>query len=268
MPLARHLSICVLSLCATSASAQLRAGEWVSYRDAYRAMVVFEKYGGAKNYLQSQLQVAPQDRSVSFDGLQLTLAGKTNQVNLPLDPLGRAAFPLLKAAYDENVALLLSRKIGSFTVRPRVSIALQADGLYEDSELRAACEQALGFARYGDGSLRSRQCGGVRFVFAKRAGGGRRAPASPGRQRQRATRRVRHGLRRRWRRRLPDGALSFQRRGAGPVGHGQSTAGDRAGLRLKAPRTEGRRPVELLPDNFMEPQCAVSSCPCCYPPAR
>ncbi|QNA88403.1 hypothetical protein G4G28_07655 [Massilia sp. Dwa41.01b] len=170
MPLARHLSICVLSLCATSASAQLRAGEWVSYRDAYRAMVVFEKYGGAKNYLQSQLQVAPQDRSVSFDGLQLTLAGKTNQVNLPLDPLGRAAFPLLKAAYDENVALLLSRKIGSFTVRPRVSIALQADGLYEDSELRAACEQALGFARYGDGSLRSRQCGGVRFVFAKRAG--------------------------------------------------------------------------------------------------
>lgn len=171
MPLARHLTFCcVLSLLASSAAAQVRAGEWVSYRDAYRAMVVFEKYGGPKTYLQSQLQVAPQDKATSFDSLQLTLAGKTNQVNLPLDPLGRTAFPLLKAAYEENVALLLSRKIGVFTVRPRISIALQPDGIYEEAELRTACEQALGFARYGDGSLRNRHCGGVRFVFAKRAG--------------------------------------------------------------------------------------------------
>jgi hypothetical protein len=171
MPLARHLTACcALSLFASGADAQVRAGEWVSYRDAYRAMVVFEKYGGPKTYLQSQLQVAPQDKTASFDTVQLTLAGKTNQVNLPLDALGRTAFPLLKAAYDENVALVLSRKIGIFTVRPRISIALQADGVYEDAELRMACEQALGFARYGDGSLRNRHCGGVRFVFAKRAG--------------------------------------------------------------------------------------------------
>ncbi|THC44928.1 hypothetical protein [Massilia sp. Mn16-1_5] len=171
MPLASHLTACcTLSLVALSigAAGPACASDWVSYRDAYRAMVVFEKYGGPKNFLQSQLQVAPQDRGASVDGLQLTLAGKTNQVNLPLDPLGRTPFPLLKGAYDENVALLLSRKIGSFAVRPRVSIALQPDGVYEDGELRAACEQALGFARYGDGSLRSRQCGGVRFVFAKR----------------------------------------------------------------------------------------------------
>ena len=169
MPLACHLTACcTLSLAALSAGPAC-AGDWVSYRDAYRAMVVFEKYGGPKNFLQSQLQVAPQDRGALVDGLQLTLAGKTNQVNLPLDPLGRTPFPLLKGAYDENVALLLSRKIGSFAVRPRVSITPQSDGVYEDGELRAACEQALGFARYGDGSLRTRQCGGVRFVFAKRA---------------------------------------------------------------------------------------------------
>lgn len=169
MPLASHLTACcTLTLLALSACAQARAGEWVSYRDAYRAMVVFEKYGGPKHFLQSQLQVAPQDRIASLDGVQLTLAGKTNQVNLPLDPLGRTPFPLLKGAYDENVALMLSRRVGSFGVRPRVSIALQPDGVYEDSELRAACEQALGFARYGDGSMRTRQCAGVRFVFAKR----------------------------------------------------------------------------------------------------
>ncbi|KQQ86745.1 hypothetical protein [Massilia sp. Leaf139] len=169
MPLASHLTACCTSFLVASACAPVAAGEWVSYRDAYRAMVVFEKYGGQKNYLQSQLQVAPQERGASLEGVQLTLAGKTNQVNLPLDPLGRTPFPLLKGAYDENVALLLSRKIGSFNVRPRVSIALQPDGVYEDGELRAACEQALGFARYGDGSLRTRQCSGVRFVFAKKA---------------------------------------------------------------------------------------------------
>jgi hypothetical protein len=158
-----------LSLLALSACAPAAAGEWVSYRDAYRVMVVFEKYGGQKNFLQSQLQVTPRDRAASLDGVQLTLAGKSSQVNLPLDPLGRTAFPLLKGAYKENAALLLSRKIGGFNVRSRVSIALQADGVYDDGELRAACEQALGFARYGDGSLRTRQCGGVRFVFARRA---------------------------------------------------------------------------------------------------
>lgn len=185
MPMARHLTACcalslVAPLLAPHAGAQVRAGEWVSYRDAYRAMVVFEKYGGPKNYLQSQLQVAPLDKAPAFDTLQLTLAGKTNQVKLPLDPLGRTAFPLLKAAYDENVALVLSRKIGAFTVRPRISIALQADGTYEDAELRTACEQALGFARYGDGSLRNRQCGGVRFVFAKRGEAGVRLQRADG----------------------------------------------------------------------------------------
>lgn len=171
MTTARYLiACCALTLCA-SAPAPAPAAEWVSYRDAYRAMVVFEKYGGPKNHIQSQLQVAPLEKDVSLDGVQLTLAGRTSQVNLPLDPLGRTSFPLLKAAYDDNAALVLSRRIGAFTVRPRVSLAPQADGVYEAAELRAACEQALGFARYVDASLRARQCGGVRFVFAKRSAG-------------------------------------------------------------------------------------------------
>ena len=175
MTMARHfIATCLLSLGAAlgapGAGAQAQAADWVSYRDAYRAMVVFEKYGGPKNHLQQYLQVVPLEKGVAFDGLQLSLAGKTSQVNLALDALGRAAFPLLKAAYDDNAALLLNRRIGAFTVRPRVSLAPQADGVYDEAELRAACEQALGFARYVDASLRERQCGGVRFVFARRAG--------------------------------------------------------------------------------------------------
>ena len=167
-----HLTACVtLMLTAGLAVAQPRAGEWVNYRDAYRAMVLFDKYGGPKNQIQNHLQVAPLTAGVSLEGAQLTLAGRTTQVNLPLDPLGRTSFPLLKAAYDDNATLVLNRKIGAFAVRPRVSLLPQADGVYDDAILRTACEQALGFARYVDASLRARQCGGVRFVFAKRSPG-------------------------------------------------------------------------------------------------
>jgi hypothetical protein len=83
-------------------------------------------------------------------------------------------FPLQKAAYDENAALFLSRRGLGFTLHPQVSIALRADGVYDMAELRAACAQALGFARYIDASQRTRQCVGVRFVFPKRSEGGAR----------------------------------------------------------------------------------------------
>jgi hypothetical protein len=152
--------------------AQTQAGEEVSYRDAYRAMVVFEKYGGPKNFLQRQLQVLPSDRAALGDGLQLTLAGKTIQLHLPLDPLGRTPLPLQKAAYDDNAALTLNRKGIAFTLRAQVAIVARADGVYDGADLRAACAQALGFARFVDASQRNRQCAGVRFVFQKKGESG------------------------------------------------------------------------------------------------
>ncbi|WP_288380230.1 hypothetical protein [uncultured Massilia sp.] len=162
-------SVCLLST-ATLAAAQALApaGDWASYRDAYRAMVVFDKYGGPKNLLQQHLQVLPREKGVLDEGLQLALAGKTVQTSLALDPLGRTVLPLLKAAYDENAVLTPSRRIGAFALRSRVSIAPQADNSYELSDLRGACEQALGFARHVDAAARSRQCVGVRMVFAKK----------------------------------------------------------------------------------------------------
>ena len=163
-----HLTACVtLLLTAGTAVAQSRAGEWVNYRDAYRAMVLFDKYGGPKNLLNNHLQVLPRDKGVLGPGAQLLMQGKTVQTSLALDPLGRAVLPLLKAAYDENAVLTPNRPLGGFTVKPRVSLALRADGAYEVADLRAACEQALGFARYADNSARGRQCVGVRLVFPK-----------------------------------------------------------------------------------------------------
>jgi hypothetical protein len=149
-----------------SAAAALE-GEWVSYRDAYRTMVVFEKYGGVKNLIQSQVQVLPKEGG--GEALELTLTGKTNRLKLPLDATGRAVFPLLKAAYDENAVLAINRKDAQFALRQRISVNVRADGVYDTAELRAACEQALGYARYVDASARGRQCAGVRFVFDRKA---------------------------------------------------------------------------------------------------
>lgn len=163
-----HLTACVtLLLTAGTAVAQPRAGEWVNYRDAYRAMVLFDKYGGPKNLLHNHLQVLPRAKGALGQGAQLLMKGRTVQTSLALDGLGRATLPLLKAAYDENAVLTPNHPVGQFSVKPRVSLALRADGAYEVADLRAACEQALGFARYADNSARGSQCVGVRLVFPR-----------------------------------------------------------------------------------------------------
>jgi hypothetical protein len=162
-----HFVLSALLFTAASAVGQTADAEWVSYRDAYRSMVVFEKYGKAKHLIQHHLQVAPRDKAVSPEGLQLTLVGKSTRLQLPLDATGRAVFPLLKAAYDENASLVLNRKGGQYLFKPRVSIVVRPDGVYEAADLRAACEQALAYQRQTESGFRGSRCSGVRFVFAK-----------------------------------------------------------------------------------------------------
>jgi len=164
----RHNSaLLALLFTAGSAVGQTADAEWISYRDAYRTMVAFEKYGKPKHLIQHHLQVVPRDKSVSPEGLQLTLIGKITRLNLPLDATGRAVFPLLKAAYDENASLMLNRKGGQYLFKPRISIVVRPDGVYDAAELRAACEQALAYQRQLDAALHKSKCSGVRFVFAK-----------------------------------------------------------------------------------------------------
>jgi hypothetical protein len=171
MTSSRLLSVLMAMLLAAGAvTAQAQDGEWISYRDAYRSMVVFEKYGKPKTLIQNHFQVMARDKSVVMDGVQLSLNGKATQLNLPLDATGRAVFPLLKAAYDDNAALVLNRKGGQYVFRSRVTIIVRPDGVYDMADLRAACEQALNFQRSVDASARARHCVGVRFAFAKRSG--------------------------------------------------------------------------------------------------
>jgi hypothetical protein len=166
----------LLLLCAASAHAQsgeqtqrARDAEWTSYRDAYKSMLWFEKFGKAKNLIQFQLQVVPKDKNSSMENFGLHILGKTIHLNLPLDPLGRTALPLLKTAYDENAELVLNQKSGQASFHFRTSLNLRADGIYEISELRAACEQALAYQTYIDpASTKTKKCIGVRLGFAKK----------------------------------------------------------------------------------------------------
>jgi hypothetical protein len=154
----------------TAGSAHAADGEWLSYRDAYRSMVPFEKWGRPKQLVQQHLQVMPRAEGVSLDGVQLALAGTRAPLTLPLDAAGRATLPLVKSAYDDNAVLVLNRKPGDYQFRVRLSIVARADGVYDLAELRQACEQALGYLRERDRSMASRQCVGVRFSFQRKAG--------------------------------------------------------------------------------------------------
>ena len=170
---------------APSMPAHAQAGDWVAYRDAYRAMVVFEKYGGPKSLLQQQLQVLPRTPVLDSAGLQLMVQGKTSQGHFPLDATLRTVFPLARAAWDDNATLQLNRPLGAFTVRPQVSLTLRPDNQYGSEELRRGCDQALAYARqlalFG-----ARSCVGVRFVFSKGSAttpvlvAGARLPSAPG----------------------------------------------------------------------------------------
>ncbi|HEY0065174.1 MAG TPA: hypothetical protein VGC21_23850 [Telluria sp.] len=167
LPLRHSPLLFALLFTAGSAVGQSNDVEWMSYRDAYRTMVRFDKYGEAKHLIQQHLQVVGRDKSATPEGLQLTLQGKTLRQNLPLDATGRALFPVRKAAYDENASLLLNRPAGQYQFRARVSIVIRPDGVYDGADLRVACEQALAYQRLVDSALRASKCSGVRFVFNK-----------------------------------------------------------------------------------------------------
>ncbi|HWW71023.1 MAG TPA: hypothetical protein VN089_13865, partial [Duganella sp.] len=125
-----------------------QASDWISYRDAYRQMIWFEKYGKPKQFLQNHLRLRPRDGGAPMDGLRLTLNSKSAHLDLPLDALGRAVFPFSKAAYDDNAELELNRKPGQFAHGPWVSIVTRADGVYAVADLLAACEQMAAYLRY------------------------------------------------------------------------------------------------------------------------
>ena len=161
----RKSLLLALALLPLFAGAQ-EGGDWIAYRDAYRHMIWFEKYGKPKQFLQNHLRLRARDAGVSTDGLRLSLHGKDAQLALPLDALGRAVFPFSKAAYDDNAELTWNRKPGQIAWGAWVSIVTRPDGVYAAADLRAACEQFLAYTRYA-GSAGGKRCAGVQFAYAR-----------------------------------------------------------------------------------------------------
>jgi hypothetical protein len=50
--------------------------DWIAYRDAYRQMIWFEKYGKPKQFLQNHFRIRPREKGASTDGLRLSLHSK------------------------------------------------------------------------------------------------------------------------------------------------------------------------------------------------
>lgn len=150
--------------------ADMQDGAWVSYRDAYKQMIRFEKYGKPKHLIQQHYQAVRVDGNASLDGLRLTLSGPKTHLDLPLDAVGRAVFPYLKTAYDDNARLVLNRKASQYALQPSLSIAPRTDGIYSTADLRAACEQSLHYLQYiGKPGMDGKSCAGVRFSYTPHA---------------------------------------------------------------------------------------------------
>jgi hypothetical protein len=177
-PLPLHLLVaallcvqCVVARAQSGDASEFKDGAWVSYRDSYRKMIGFEKYGGPKQYLQNNIRVSVIDKKSTLDGVKLALEGRKTHLILPLDPVGRAVFPMLKSAYDDNAELRVNRPDSVVKIEYRLSIVTRPDGVYDIGELRSACEQALQFLRYQDTLYYSlKKCVGVAFSYAKEQG--------------------------------------------------------------------------------------------------
>lgn len=162
---ARAVAACSL-LCWPLWAAAQEEQDWIAYRDAYRQMIWFEKYGQPKQFLQSHFRIRPREKGVSMDGLRLSLNSRSIHQSLTLDALGRAVFPFSKAAYDDNAELTLNRKASQFRTGAWVSIATRADGVYAAADLRAACEQMLAYLQYSGGA-QGKACVGVQFSYQR-----------------------------------------------------------------------------------------------------
>jgi hypothetical protein len=160
-----RLLLLSLALLPSLACAQ-EESDWIDYRTAYRQMIWFEKYGKPKQLLQNHFRIRPRDKSVSMDGLRLTLKGRNTQTALTLDALGRAVFPFSKAAYDDNAELTLNRKAGQLKSGAWVSIVTRPDGVYAAADLHTACDQLLAYLRYS-GEAAGKSCAGVQFSYPR-----------------------------------------------------------------------------------------------------
>lgn len=141
--------------------------EWASYRYAYEAASFVGKFLRKRPLIQAQMQLRPIDPATPVTGLKVRLVGKTTDIELAADDIGRVTVPQLKQAYDEDAVLRLNRAKGLYKFSGRYSIRERDDGTYRVADLRDACEQMIGAQRESGYRIRlwGKKCVGVKFVY-------------------------------------------------------------------------------------------------------
>ena len=141
--------------------------EWASYRYAYEAAAFIARFLRKRPLIQAQMQLRPIDPATPVTGLKVRLVGKTTDIELAADDIGRVTVPQLKQAYDEDAVLRLNRPKGLYKFSGRYSIRERDDGVYSVADLREACEQMIGAQRESGYRIRlwGKKCVGVKFVY-------------------------------------------------------------------------------------------------------
>ena len=141
--------------------------EWASYRYAYEAASFIGKFLRKRPLIQAQMQLRPVDPATPVTGLKVRLVGKTTDIELAADDIGRVTVPQLKQAYDEDAVLRLNRPKGLYKFSGRYSIKERDDGTYGVADLRDACEQMISAQRESGYRIRlwGKKCVGVKFVY-------------------------------------------------------------------------------------------------------
>ncbi len=144
-----------------------RDSEWASYRYAYKAAALFAPLVKTRPLIQAHMQVRPIHKDASLEGLEIRIAGARTNLVLPVDAIGRATLPMLKEAYQDDAVLRLNRAKGLYHFSGRYSVREREDGIYQLSDLRAACEQLIDAQRAAGYRIRllGKRCVGVRFVY-------------------------------------------------------------------------------------------------------
>jgi hypothetical protein len=141
--------------------------EWASYRYAYEAASFIGKFLRKRPLIQAQMQLRPLDPATPVTGLKVKLVGKTTNIEMEADDIGRVTVPQLKQAYDEDAVLRLNRQKGLFKFSGRFSIKEREDGSYSVADLDEACEQMISAQRDSGYRIRlwGKKCTGVKFVY-------------------------------------------------------------------------------------------------------
>lgn len=121
-----------------------RDPELKSYRHMLAGLDAFEKHHSLAPKADLRFLLRPQQPDVSLEGIRLSITGKDTDIDLPVDAQGMFSLPRSQPAADEDAAMVVNRKKGSFRWAPSVHSPGVPEGARRLGDLRLECEVRWG----------------------------------------------------------------------------------------------------------------------------